>query len=110
MKNITLNNLLNHLNNNKENFLEYLRSKYPLFHNSIFFYRDLQFGIKGYFGKKGIILSYSDSEKLARLLEQIFIDDKTFYKITDNSYKINNLKYITTEPGDPFKNIQIGGN
>ncbi len=110
MKNMNFNNLLNLLINNKDEFFQYLRAKFPLFHNSNFFFRDLQFGVKGYFEKKGILLSYSDSEKLARLFSEKLIEQNIFVRLSDNAWKINSLNYITKEPGDPFKNIQLGGN
>lgn len=110
MKNMNFNNLLYSLINNKDEFFQYLRAKFPLFHNSNFFFRDLQFGVKGYFEKKGILLSYSDSEKLARLFSEKLIEQNIFVRLSDNFWKINSLNYITKEPGDPFKNIQLGGN
>jgi hypothetical protein len=110
MKNMNFNNLINLLINNRDDFFQYLKAKFPLFHNSNFFFRDLQFGVKGYFEKKGILLSYSDSEKLARLFSEKLIEQNIFIRLTDNSWKINSLSFITKEPGDPFKNIQLGGN
>lgn len=109
MKNMNFKNLLNSLINNREEFFQYLKAKFPLFHNSNFFFRDFQFGINGYFEKKGIHLSYSDSEKLARLFSEKLIEQNIFVRLSDNSWKINSLNYITKEPGDPFKNIQLGG-
>lgn len=110
MRKIDLNNLLLLLINNRDDFFQYLKAKFPLFHNSNFFLRDLEFGVKGYFEKKGIHLSYSDSEKLSRLFSEKLIEQNIFIKLSDNSWKINNLTFITREPGDPFKNIQFGGN
>ncbi|MCS7053203.1 MAG: hypothetical protein NZM09_05660 [Ignavibacterium sp.] len=109
MRNLTFSSLLRYLIENRDDFFRYLKSKFPLFHNSNFFFRDLQFGIKGYFEKKGIILSYSDSEKLARLYSERLIEDKIFNKISENTWRVNYPEYITKEPGDPFKNIQLGG-
>lgn len=110
MKKYTINNLLSYLLKNKNEFKHYLRLKFLFFHNSNFFHRDFQFGIKGYFEKQGILLSYFDSEKLARLFAEKLIEEKLFIKISDNTYKINNQNYITREPGDPFKDIYLGGN
>lgn len=109
MKKQTINNLVSSLINNKEEFIQYLNVKFPFFHNSNFFHRDLQFGIRGYFEKKGILLSYSDSEKLARLFAEKLIEEEIFMKISDNSFKVNSLNYITKESGSPFKGIQLGG-
>lgn len=109
MRHWTLNNLLDFLTDNKDEFISYLKSKFPLFHNSNFFLRDLQFGIKSYFEKKGIILSYSDSENLAKLLSEKFIEENRFIPISSNTWKFNDISYLTKEPGDPFKNIILGG-
>jgi hypothetical protein len=110
MKKLNISDLQSNLLNDEEIFLQFLKTKFPLFHNSNFFLRDLQFGVKDYYKMKGINLSYSNSEKLARLFSEKMIHKKIFFKITDNSFKINNLNYITKVPGDPFKEIQIGGN
>lgn len=110
MKPSRINDLLSLLLNNQEQFLNYLRSKFPLFHNSNFFFRDLQFGIKSYFEKKKILLSYTDSEKLAYFFSSKLLEQGIFEKISDNCWKVNNLNFITKEPGNPFKNVHLGGN
>lgn len=108
MKKINLNNLLSQLVHNQNQFLMFLKTKFPLFHNSNIFLRDIQFGIKNYFANKRIILSYSDSEKLALLFAEKLTAEEIFKKVSDNCWKLNNLSYVTEEPGDPFSNIQIG--
>jgi DNA-directed RNA polymerase delta subunit len=110
MKNLSLNSLLLFLTNNRSDFFNYLKSKFPLFHNSNFFFRDLHYGIKSFFEKKGIILSYSDSEKLALLFSDKLIEQNIFLRISDNTWKLNDLNYVTKEAGDPFRTIQLGGN
>ena len=52
-----LKNYLNVLKNEEQQFLNFLKAKYPIFHKSNFFYRDLQFGIRKFFEIKGIDLS-----------------------------------------------------
>ncbi len=110
MKKTSISNLLSNLIINQDDFLRYLKAKYPLFHNSNFFLRDLQFGIKSYYEKKGILLSYSDSEKIANLFSEKLTDKGIFTKVTDNCWKLSNLDFITRVPGDPFKEIHLGGN
>lgn len=108
MKKFNLNNLLSLLVYNQNQFLMFLKTKFPLFHNSNIFLRDIQFGIKNYFANKQIILSYSDSEKLALLFSDKLVSEEIFKKISDNCWKLNDLSYLTKEPGDPFTYIQIG--
>ncbi len=82
--------------------LEYLRAKFPMFHNSNFFLRDLQFGIKSFFEKKGIILSYTESEQLAREVAEYLKKGGVFIQTSSHSWKINFPEFETSEPGDPF--------
>lgn len=47
-----------------QTFLHFLKSKYPLFHDSNVFFRDIHFGVMGYLEQEGISMSYSRAEKL----------------------------------------------
>ena len=40
--------VLNTLKNNDEILLKFLKAKFPVFHNSNFFFRDLQYGIRSF--------------------------------------------------------------
>ena len=54
------------LNDEKE-VLVFLRSRFPMYHLSNFFFRDVQFGLRAFCeAKQGKKISYSDSETLAR--------------------------------------------
>ena len=55
------------LKNNDSELLNYLKAKFPVFHNSNFFFRDFQYGIRSFLEKKEIKASYQLSEKLAIL-------------------------------------------
>jgi len=83
-------------------FLSYLKAKFPIFHNSNFFFRDLHFGIKSYFEKKGTDLSYSVSEQIAKKFSEYLEAGGIFVKITDRTWRINFPEYVTTVPGDPL--------
>lgn len=82
--------------------LEYLRAKFPIFHNSNFFFRDLQFGIISFFQKKEIILSYSESEEIAKLVADYLQKEGIFIPTSKQSWKVNFPKFETSKPGDPF--------
>lgn len=47
-------------------FLAFLKSRYHLYHCSNIFFRDVQYGIMAYAEHKGVHLSYTAGEELAR--------------------------------------------
>lgn len=82
--------------------LEFLRAKFPVFHNSNFFFRDLQFGIKSFFEKRNIKLSYSESETLAKQIAEFLKKEGIFVETSSQSWKVNYPEFETSKPGDPF--------
>jgi hypothetical protein len=90
------------LKNNEEELLNYLKAKFPVFHNSNFFFRDFQYGIRSFLEKKEIKASYQMAEKLAEEMAKYFEDKNLFVKINHQAWKINKQEFVTAEPGDPF--------
>ncbi len=95
-------NSLELLKNKDEELLKYLKAKFPLFHNSNFFLRDFQYGIRSFFEKKDIFISYQIAEKLAIEMAKHFEERGIFIKVNHQSWKIHFPEFATTEPGDPF--------
>ena len=87
---------------NHEELLNYLKAKFPVFHNSNFFFRDFQYGIRSFLEKKEIKCSYQLAEKLAIEMAKHFEDEKIFIKVNSQGWKVNHPEFATTEPGDPF--------
>lgn len=90
------------LKNNKMELLNYLRAKFPIFHNSNFFFRDFQYGIRSFLEKKEIKASYQMAEKLADEMAKHFESKNIFVRVNHQGWKINFPEFVTTEPGDPF--------
>ena len=90
------------LKNNDEELLNYLKAKFPVFHNSNFFFRDFQYGIRSFLEKKDIKASYQMAEKLADEMAKYFEEKKLFVKINNQTWKIHKQEFVTAEPGDPF--------
>jgi hypothetical protein len=90
------------LKNDETIFLNFLKAKFPVFHNSNFFYRDFQFGIRKFFEKKGMQISYTDAEELANRLAKHFQDQGFFIPVNSGTWKVNYPDFVTKEPGDPF--------
>ncbi len=83
-------------------FLQFLKAKFPLFHNSNFFFRDLQYGIQKYFESKGTRLTIADSEELAARVGGYLEQSNIFVKVNAQAWRINYPDFVTTVPGDPF--------
>lgn len=82
--------------------LNYLKAKFPLFHNSNFFFRDFHYGLRKYLEKKGIKLNYQDAEEVAEDVGKFLESQGIFVKIDRQSWKINYQEFVTSQPGDPF--------
>lgn len=83
-------------------FLNFLKAKFPVFHNSNFFFRDFQFGIQKFLKKKEIDVTYADAEVLAKNLAGFFETQKFFIPVNRNTWRINYSEFLTKEPGDPL--------
>ena len=83
-------------------FLNYLKAKFPVFHNSNFFFRDLHYGVKTYLEKKGVPVSYSEAEEIAEKFAEFLKEKEVFIWVNEKSWKINYPEFITTVPGDPL--------
>ena len=83
-------------------FLSYLKAKFPMFHNSTFFFRDLHYGVKSYFEKKETPVSYAEAEKIAGKLVEFFKEKEIFISINERSWRVNYPEFVTAAPGDPF--------
>ena len=88
----------------KENviFLNYLKAKFPIFHNSNFFFRDLQYGIKQFFEMKNLDITYPQSEKLAVEFGAYLESKDILKRVNDQGWKLNYTEFVTSKPGDPL--------
>jgi hypothetical protein len=97
-----LNDYFNILKTEETQFLNFLKAKYPIFHKSNFFFRDLQYGIRKYFEIKGIRISYGDSEKLAKELTSFYEQKEILIPVSNQTWTLNYPEFVTTAPGDPL--------
>lgn len=70
-------------------FLLFLRGKFPVIHNSNFFFRDLDYGVMSFLHSKGMKPSHTDSERTARALAERFVAEGVFKKIDHQSWCVN---------------------
>lgn len=98
-----LDSIIKLLKEQQNNILLYLKSRYPLFHKSNVFYRDIQFGIKYYLENKEIKLSYSESEYIANKFIEYLISQNILQKISDNIYILNYPEFSAKQSSQKVK-------
>ena len=90
------------IKNDYKVFLQFLKAKYPVFHNSNFFFRELQFGILKFLEKKGIKISNGQAEELAKGVGSFLEHEGIFVRVNNLGWRINYKEFVTTVPGDPL--------
>lgn len=101
---VELDSIMKLLKEQQNNVLLYLKSRYPLFHKSNVFYRDIQYGIKYYLENKDIKLTYSESEYIANKFIEYLITQNILKKISDNIYLLN---YQDFKPQQSSQKVKI---
>lgn len=91
------NNILNILQNDYKTYLNFFKSRYPIFHNSVVFFRDFQYAIFHFFELKGIKLRYSDCEQLAYKFGEFLVQKNIFKNLEENNWILNYPDFKTGE-------------
>ncbi len=86
----------------KAQFLEYFRSKFPAFHNSNVFYRDLRYAAKYFLVSGGFKPSDAELEGVLDALVRVMVSDGVFRKVSEGTWAINQPDFRTKEPGKPL--------
>ena len=82
---------------NKKEVLGFLKSRFPMFHLSNFFFRDIQYGIRAFMTERGMKVSYADAEVLARAFAESLEKDKIFRPVDSQSWTVIYPEYRTPE-------------
>ncbi|MBI2618493.1 MAG: hypothetical protein HYW57_00245 [Ignavibacteriales bacterium] len=90
---------------NQKDFLNFLRTKYALFHLSNVFFRDLHYGVMAYLDLKQIRYRYSEAEDLTRRLVESWQTQEILRKIDARAYMLNypDFKKPPVKPAAPAK-------
>ncbi len=81
--------ILTELQNNKTMFFNFMREKYPVFHNSNIFLRDLQYAIMSYFEKKDVKVKYGPAEKIALQFAEYLEKQNDITRLDNSTWKVN---------------------
>ncbi len=83
-------------------FLNFLKTKFPVFHNSNFFYRDFHYGVRKFLESKDIKVTYPQAENIADQLAEFFENEKIFVRVNNQAWRVNYPEFVTAVPGDPL--------
>lgn len=74
---------------NLTEFLDFLRSKFTVIHNSNIFFRDLQFGAMEFLRARGLRTGYSDAERIATAVAEQLERKGIFRRIDHQSWRVD---------------------
>jgi hypothetical protein len=84
----------------KTDVLAFLKTRFPLYDKSNIFFRDIQYGIQVFLGRKGIKAGYPESEKIAREFASLMEREGVFVAIDRQSWALHYPEF-RTPPSKP---------
>jgi len=87
-----------YLKSNREQFFSFMKEKYPFINKSNVFLRDMQYGVKNFFERKSVKLSYTNVEKATSSLIEMLEKEGILFKLSENTWKLN---YAPKEEAKP---------
>lgn len=98
MKQEQLNSIKATVENEQTTILNFFKSRFPLYHNSNVFFRDMQFTIDAFFELKGSKLGYTECEQITKHFFEHLLRQNMVIPVSVNGYKLNNPQYKTGAP------------
>ena len=78
---------------NQVEFLQFMRSRAPMFHLSNIFFRDLHYAAFEFLKKKNVKIGYTEAEKVAREIAQHFEKSNLLKKLNVQTWVLNYPEY-----------------
>ncbi len=75
--------------NNQVEFIHFLKSKFPLYHMSNIFFRDIHYGVMEYLNNKKIHVAYTEAEGIAREVAQSFEKQNILRKVNSQGWVLH---------------------
>jgi hypothetical protein len=86
---------------NQQEVLTFLRSRFPMYHLSNFFFRDVEFGIRAFLEAKGVKIGYTEAQSIARQFTESLEQAKIFRPIDRQSWVVNYPEFKTVSSKPP---------
>ncbi len=80
--------------------LRYLKSRFPMYHLSNFFFRDVQYGIMAMLEERGVRVTYAEAERSARAFIDRLEREKIFVPVDRQTWVVRYPEF-QTEPVRP---------
>ena len=77
------------ITSNHIDFLNFLRTKFPLFHLSNVFFRDIHYGVRFYLENKGKKANYQEAEHIAKAVAEYLEQQKILRKLDHQTWVVN---------------------
>jgi hypothetical protein len=91
-------NNFDHILENEAEVLAFLKTRYPLYHLSNVFFRDIQYGIRTLLERKGAKVGYTSAERLAREFVERLEKQKILIPIDRQSWVLYYEDFKTAPP------------
>lgn len=78
-------------------FLAYLRSRYPMYHQSNVFFRDVQYGLVDLLRTKGVLLRSDQAQKIARGILGRLEKSRLFLPVDRQTWVVNVPEFKTPQ-------------
>lgn len=90
---------------NSKEVLQFLKQRYPLFHSSNVFFRDLHYGVREYLEGKGMKLGYRAGEDVARDFIRELETEKILVPVDTQTWTLNypEFKKAPVKAAEPAK-------
>ncbi len=93
-----MNEAYNLLINEKEKFLHFFKHRFPVFHKSNVFYRDIQYSVKYYLESRNVKLNSGDLIKVTEGFIKFFETNQIFLFMSPKTWMINYPEFSTAPP------------
>ncbi|MGO9482588.1 MAG: hypothetical protein ACLP05_12520 [Candidatus Kryptoniota bacterium] len=87
---------------NKEQFLQYFHSKFPIFHLSNVFYLDIRYAVKYYLISSHFKVSDAELEGITNALIRQLVSDGILRPVSSDTWTLNYADFRTKAPGKPL--------
>ncbi len=85
---------MNIIINNQSEFFKYLKSKFPLYHLSNVFFRDLHYGVMNFLQGRNVKIKYFEAEEITKGVIDHLEKQNILKKVDKQTWVLNYPEYL----------------
>ncbi len=89
------------ITNSPIEFLNYLRTKFPVYHMSNVFYRDLMYGVTQYLAKRNVVVGFTAAEAITHEVIANFEKRNMFRRVNTQGWVVTYPEFTTPKTVQP---------